>query len=95
MQVWPAIDLRGGKCVRLRQGDYQQETIFSDDPVTVAVVIVPGPMNEALMIRPGPIRSQMPLRAEACSVWGGLVVESAACHRVLHIAWSGGCGTQR
>ncbi len=36
MQVWPAIDLRGGKCVRLRQGDYRQETIFSDDPVTVA-----------------------------------------------------------
>lgn len=36
MQVWPAIDLRGGKCVRLRQGDYQQETIFSDDPVAVA-----------------------------------------------------------
>lgn len=36
MQVWPAIDLRGGKCVRLRQGDYQQETVFSDDPVAVA-----------------------------------------------------------
>lgn len=36
MQIWPAIDLRGGKCVRLRQGDYQQETIFSEDPVTVA-----------------------------------------------------------
>ncbi|MEM6328822.1 MAG: 1-(5-phosphoribosyl)-5-[(5-phosphoribosylamino)methylideneamino]imidazole-4-carboxamide isomerase [Planctomycetota bacterium] len=36
MQVWPAIDLRGGKCVRLRQGDYRQETVFSDDPVAVA-----------------------------------------------------------
>lgn len=36
MQIWPAIDLRGGKCVRLRQGDYEQETIFSDDPATVA-----------------------------------------------------------
>ena len=36
MQIWPAIDLRGGKCVRLRQGDYQQETVFSDDPVAVA-----------------------------------------------------------
>jgi phosphoribosylformimino-5-aminoimidazole carboxamide ribotide isomerase len=36
MQIWPAIDLRGGKCVRLRQGDYQQETIFDDDPVAVA-----------------------------------------------------------
>jgi phosphoribosylformimino-5-aminoimidazole carboxamide ribotide isomerase len=36
MQVWPAIDLRGGKCVRLRQGDYQQETIFAEDPAEVA-----------------------------------------------------------
>jgi len=32
MQIIPAIDLRGGKCVRLRQGDYAQETIFSDQP---------------------------------------------------------------
>lgn len=36
MQVWPAIDLRGGKCVRLRQGDYQQETVFAQDPTAVA-----------------------------------------------------------
>lgn len=37
MQIWPAIDLRGGKCVRLRQGDYEQETVFNDDPVSVAL----------------------------------------------------------
>jgi phosphoribosylformimino-5-aminoimidazole carboxamide ribotide isomerase len=36
MQIWPAIDLRGGKCVRLQQGDYQRETIFGDDPVAMA-----------------------------------------------------------
>ncbi len=36
MQILPAIDLRDGKCVRLRQGDYDQETIFSDDPVAMA-----------------------------------------------------------
>ncbi len=36
MQIWPAIDLRGGKCVRLRQGDYQQETIFGEDPAEMA-----------------------------------------------------------
>ncbi|MCC7475413.1 MAG: 1-(5-phosphoribosyl)-5-[(5-phosphoribosylamino)methylideneamino]imidazole-4-carboxamide isomerase [Pirellulales bacterium] len=36
MQVWPAIDLRGGKCVRLRQGDYQQETVFAQEPAVVA-----------------------------------------------------------
>ncbi len=36
MEIIPAIDLRGGKCVRLYQGDYSQETVFSDDPVGMA-----------------------------------------------------------
>ncbi len=36
MEIWPAIDLRGGHCVRLRQGDYQQETVFGDDPAAMA-----------------------------------------------------------
>jgi phosphoribosylformimino-5-aminoimidazole carboxamide ribotide isomerase len=36
MEIIPAIDLRGGKCVRLYQGDYNQETVFSDNPVDVA-----------------------------------------------------------
>lgn len=36
MEIWPAIDLRGGKCVRLRQGDYAQETVFNDQPGAVA-----------------------------------------------------------
>jgi phosphoribosylformimino-5-aminoimidazole carboxamide ribotide isomerase len=36
MQVIPAIDLRGGYCVRLRQGDFEQETVFDDDPAAVA-----------------------------------------------------------
>lgn len=34
--VIPAIDLRGGRVVRLRQGDYAQETVFGDDPVELA-----------------------------------------------------------
>src|SRR5262249_38170494 len=32
----PAIDLRGGQCVRLRQGDYNQETGFGSDPAAMA-----------------------------------------------------------
>ena len=36
MQVIPAIDLRGGRCVRLRQGDYGRETVFGDDPAAMA-----------------------------------------------------------
>jgi phosphoribosylformimino-5-aminoimidazole carboxamide ribotide isomerase len=37
MQVIPAIDVRGGHCVRLRQGDFDQETVFGDDPAAMAV----------------------------------------------------------
>ncbi len=36
MLVIPAIDLRGGQCVRLYQGDPDRETVFSPDPVEVA-----------------------------------------------------------
>ena len=36
MEVIPAIDLRGGRCVRLVQGDYARETVFSEDPAEVA-----------------------------------------------------------
>jgi phosphoribosylformimino-5-aminoimidazole carboxamide ribotide isomerase len=36
MQVIPAVDIRGGRCVRLAQGDYARETVFEDDPVVAA-----------------------------------------------------------
>jgi phosphoribosylformimino-5-aminoimidazole carboxamide ribotide isomerase len=34
--ILPAIDLRGGQCVRLRQGDYSKETVFGSDPAAMA-----------------------------------------------------------
>lgn len=36
MELYPAIDLYGGKAVRLYKGDYAQMTVYSDDPVRVA-----------------------------------------------------------
>ena len=36
MDLYPAIDLRGGQCVRLYQGDFAQETVYGDDPVAQA-----------------------------------------------------------
>ena len=36
MRIYPAIDIRDGRCVRLRQGDYAQETRYADDPAEVA-----------------------------------------------------------
>ena len=36
IDLYPAIDIRGGSVVRLRQGDYTDETVYGDDPVAVA-----------------------------------------------------------
>lgn len=36
MLIFPAIDMYGGKAVRLYRGDYEQMTVYSDDPVSVA-----------------------------------------------------------
>ena len=37
MIIFPAIDLRGGNCVRLIQGDFDKETVYSDDPQATAL----------------------------------------------------------
>ena len=37
IEIIPAVDIRDGKCVSLYQGDYNQETVFSDDPIDVAL----------------------------------------------------------
>ncbi len=36
MEVIPSIDLKGGRCVRLYQGDYDRETVYSEDPLGTA-----------------------------------------------------------
>lgn len=36
IQIYPAIDMRGGKCVRLYKGDYDQETVYADSPFDMA-----------------------------------------------------------
>lgn len=36
MDLYPAIDLRAGRCVRLVEGDFAQETVYGEDPVAVA-----------------------------------------------------------
>jgi phosphoribosylformimino-5-aminoimidazole carboxamide ribotide isomerase len=37
MEIIPAVDIKGGRCVRLYQGDYLKETVFSENPVDVAM----------------------------------------------------------
>jgi phosphoribosylformimino-5-aminoimidazole carboxamide ribotide isomerase len=42
MELFPAIDLRAGRCVRLRQGNFDAETVYDDDPVAVARALAPA-----------------------------------------------------
>ncbi len=37
MEIWPAIDIRGGKCVRLIQGDYAREKVYGENPADMAL----------------------------------------------------------
>ncbi len=37
MELYPAIDLREGRCVRLHQGDFDRETVYGEDPVAQAI----------------------------------------------------------
>jgi phosphoribosylformimino-5-aminoimidazole carboxamide ribotide isomerase len=81
--IIPAIDLRGGKCVRLRQGDYAQETIFGSDPAAQArswvnkgarylhVVDLDG-AREGRPIHGEVIRRIIDLAKVPCQVGGGL-----------------------
>lgn len=36
IEIYPAIDMLGGKCVRLFKGDYEQETVYGDSPFEMA-----------------------------------------------------------
>ena len=70
--LYPAIDLRRGRCVRLRQGDPNAETIFSDDPAAMArhwtdqgatwlhVVNLDGAFGDA----PGPDAADLPINLQ-------------------------------
>lgn len=42
MLIYPAIDLRSGRVVRLTQGDYDRMTVYGDDPVAVAAGLCAG-----------------------------------------------------
>lgn len=99
MQVLPAIDLRGGKCVRLRQGDYQQETVFSEDPSGMArhwaregaawlhVVDLDG-AREGRVVNVATIEAIVRAVSLSCELGGGLREEAA-------IAWALGLGVRR
>jgi phosphoribosylformimino-5-aminoimidazole carboxamide ribotide isomerase len=87
MLILPAIDLRGGKCVRLKQGDYARETVFGDDPAAMArrwvgegaealhLVDLDG-AKEGKPVNRDAIRSIVQAVDVPCQVGGGLRTEA-------------------
>ncbi len=63
MELWPAIDLRGGRCVRLVQGDYARETVFGDDPVAVVRRFVAGGARRLHIVDLDGARDGLPAQA--------------------------------
>ena len=81
-ELLPAIDLREGRVVRLRQGDFDQETAFSDDPVAVAVGFAAGGAAWLHVVDLDGARSGTPVHttiigAIAAAVGGEVLVEAA------------------
>jgi phosphoribosylformimino-5-aminoimidazole carboxamide ribotide isomerase len=93
--IYPAIDLRGGRCVRLRQGDYSQETVFGGDPAAVAerwaragasylhVVDLDG-AREGRPVNGDSIRAVVSAAGVPCQLGGGIRTEA---HLVEALGW--------
>ncbi|HUW82684.1 MAG TPA: 1-(5-phosphoribosyl)-5-[(5-phosphoribosylamino)methylideneamino]imidazole-4-carboxamide isomerase [Phycisphaerae bacterium] len=99
MDIYPAIDIRDGKCVRLIQGDYGRQLDYADDPVAVAVgfaeigakwlhVIDLDAAKEGRPKNLGVIRKIVEATRLPVQVGGGLRTDEAV-SEVL------GCGAQR
>lgn len=91
MDLWPAIDLRGGRCVRLRQGDYDRETVFDADPVEVARRFVAAGARRLHLVDLDGAKAGLPSQADLvariasaagvpCQVGGGIRSLDTAAH---------------
>jgi phosphoribosylformimino-5-aminoimidazole carboxamide ribotide isomerase len=93
--IYPAIDLRGGQCVRLRQGDYSQETVFGADPAAMAVRWVEAGATYLHLVDLDGARQGRPTNGDSvraivraagvpCQLGGGLRTEE---HIVEALSW--------
>lgn len=73
MEIWPAIDLRGGKCVRLQQGDFGRETVFGEDPVAMALHWLEGGAERLHLVDLDGARSGEPANLKSVAAIVGAV----------------------
>ena len=73
MDILPAIDLRGGKVVRLARGDYDRQTTYRDDPVAVAREFVSAGAGWIHMVDLDAARTGRPTNTDAIRAVAGAV----------------------
>jgi phosphoribosylformimino-5-aminoimidazole carboxamide ribotide isomerase len=78
MDLYPAIDLRGGRCVRLVQGDFDRETVYSADPVAVARAYQDAGAHWLHVVDLDAARSGIPENRSAVAAIAGAVHPSLA-----------------
>jgi len=82
MRIIPAIDIIDGKCVRLTQGDYQQKTIYHEDPLIVARSFQDAGLTHLHLIDLD--------GAKAGKVVNWKVIETITSQTKLHVDFGGG-----
>lgn len=87
MQIIPAIDLIDGKCVRLTQGDYNQKTIYNENPVEVAKSFEEAGLKRLHLVDLD--------GAKAGKVTNWKVLENIASMTELEIDFGGGIKTEK
>ncbi len=99
--ILPAIDLRGGRVVRLEQGDFGRETTFSDDPVAVARSFADAGARWLHVVDLDGARNGMPahadvIRAIIAAVGERVAIEVAGGLRTIDaVAWALATGASR
>jgi phosphoribosylformimino-5-aminoimidazole carboxamide ribotide isomerase len=87
MEIIPAIDIIGGKCVRLTKGDYEQKKIYNEDPVEVAKVFEGAGLTRLHLVDLD--------GAKAGEVKNWKVLDQVASKTKLIIDFSGGISTKK
>ncbi len=87
MELIPAIDLINGKCVRLTQGDYQQKTIYNENPAEVARSFEDAGIKRLHLVDLDGAKAKSPQNLK--------VLENIATQTGLQVDFSGGLSTQQ
>lgn len=92
MDIFPAIDLLDGKCVRLYQGDYSKSQVFNDDPAAMAQSWLEQGANKLHLVDLDGAKAGHPVNLDAIEKIVAMVRQTA--HKTIQIQVGGGLRTE-